>query len=336
MTARPARNGSLIAPARELEIAELGSAAGSEQHGADGDLAVRTLSATLRLEGGVARVVRDRILPVLSRPRSREDLLDELSDLPAAEIERLLRLLLDAGVLVELHDEVPGWLGMVTSSARDREAFAARLAALRVVLIGQAEVAGAVAAALAAARVPPEQVVRASYPRQRDELPALVAGTDLVVAIGDGAFPVLHPWVNAAGLRSGVPTLHAEVRGARATVGPLVLPGEGPCYLCWRMRALACQEDFDAVMALEEAMDARRTPDAARPLLPALLPMVTGALVAELFALTLRIAQPRLVAGVLTLDGLDGAETLHPILPRPDCPVCAKKVRRPDPQQSPA
>src|SRR6266508_6114540 len=163
MTARPARNGSLIAPARELEIAELGSAAGSEQHGADGDLAVRTLSATLRLEGGVARVVRDRILPVLSRPRSREDLLDELSDLPAAEIERLLRLLLDAGVLVELHDEVPGWLGMVTSSARDREAFAARLAALRVVLIGQAEVAGAVAAALAAAQVPPEQVVRKKY-----------------------------------------------------------------------------------------------------------------------------------------------------------------------------
>src|SRR6266508_1600597 len=143
MTARPARNGSLIAPARELEIAELGSAAGSEQHGADGDLAVRTLSATLRLEGGVARVVRDRILPVLSRPRSREDLLDELSDLPAAEIERLLRLLLDAGVLVELHDEVPGWLGMVTSSARAREAFAARLAALRVVLSGQAGVAGA-------------------------------------------------------------------------------------------------------------------------------------------------------------------------------------------------
>ena len=151
----------------------------------------------------------------------------------------------------------------------------------------------------------------------------------LLVAVDDGALPVLHPWVNAVGLRLGVPSLHVALQGTCATVGPLVLPGEGPCYLCWRMRALACEEDFTAAMALEEGLDARRLPSTAfRKVLPALLPMVTGAVVAELFALTLAIAPPRFAGGALTLDARGRGEKLHPVLSRPDCPACAKKDRR--------
>ena len=330
-----AGTGPFIVPVPGLDVANLASSndAGHDDRGTAGDVVIRTASATLRLEGGVARVVQDRILPALAQPRSRVELLDELSDLPAVEIDRLVGSLLDAGVLVEEYDDpdpMPGWLYSVSSSADEREVLAQRLAALRVVLLGHADVAEAVAAALTGTGDLFDRVVRAPYPRQRDELPALMAGADLVVAAGDGSLPVLHPWVNTAGMESDVPTLHAELRGTRATIGPLVLPGEGPCYMCWRMRALACEEDFTAAMALEEGLDARRFPDAAvRPVLPALLPMVVGALVAELFALTLAIAQPRLVAGVLTLDALGGAEKLHPVLPRPDCPACAKKGRRP-------
>jgi ribosomal protein S12 methylthiotransferase accessory factor len=84
-------------------------------------------------------------------------------------------------------------------------------------------------------------------------------------------------------------------------------------------------------MADEESLDALRIPDAApRPVLPALLPMVTGRLVAEVFATTLAIAPPRLAGGVLTLDA-SGAEELHPVLPRPDCPACSTKGSRPRP-----
>jgi ribosomal protein S12 methylthiotransferase accessory factor len=187
-----------------------------------------------------------------------------------------------------------------------------------VVLIGHAEVTQAVSAALAGRRV-----IRAPYPRRRADLPAMVAGAEVVVAADDGALPVLHSWVNTVGLRSGVPTLHAALRESRATIGPLVLPG-GPCYLCWRMRALACEDDFAKAMALEEELDALRLPDAVvRPVLPALLPMVTEALLTELGA------PPRRSAGVLTVDALRGVEKLHPVLMRPDCPVCAKSRRVP-------
>jgi ribosomal protein S12 methylthiotransferase accessory factor len=140
-----------------------------------------------------------------------------------------------------------------------------------------------------------------------------MAGSDLVVAADDGGLPVVHSWVNTVGLRLGVPTLHVALRGSRATIGPLVIPGEGPCYLCWRMRALACEEDFGTAMALEEKLVARREA-AEQPLLPALQPMVTDALTDV----------RRLSTGVLTLDAVSGATGLHPVLPRPDCPACAK------------
>ncbi|MFI6680772.1 TOMM precursor leader peptide-binding protein [Kribbella sp. NPDC050470] len=184
-----------------------------------------------------------------------------------------------------------------------------RLSGAHVVLVGHPELT----TALAGSAILPARWVPAPYPGQREELPAVMTGADLVIAADDGALPVLHSWVNTIGLRLGVPTLHVAVRGHRATVGPLVLAGEGSCYLCWRMRALACEQDFAAAMAVEEELDARRSPDAARPVLPALLAMVT---------------QAQLADGVLTLDARTGAEQLHPVLPRPDCPACAK-VQRP-------
>ncbi|TCO47209.1 ribosomal protein S12 methylthiotransferase accessory factor [Kribbella antiqua] len=164
-------------------------------------------------------------------------------------------------------------------------------------------------------------VLRVPYPRERDELPAVMAGADLVVAVDDGGLPVVHSWVNTVGLRLGVPTLHVALRGSRATIGPLVIPGESPCYLCWRMRALACEQDFATAMALEENLVAHREA-AEQPLLPALLPMVTDAMTDV----------RRLSSGVLTLDAVSGAEELHPVVPRPDCPACAKHRRPVGPQ----
>ncbi len=220
------------------------------------------------------------------------------------------------------------WLTLVSSSAVERDALADRLAALRIVLIGRADLADMMWGALTGAGITPDRVRRVPYPRQCDELPELMAGAELVVAAGDGALPVLHQWVNTTGLSLAIPTLHAELGGTRATIGPLVLPGGGPCFLCWRMRVLACADDFAAAMAREEELVARRIPNAAGPALPALLPIVSGLLVAEVLALTLAITPPRLTAGVLRLDAR-GAEELHPVLPRPDCPACSKKDRRP-------
>ncbi|TCN40374.1 bacteriocin biosynthesis cyclodehydratase domain-containing protein [Kribbella orskensis] len=153
-------------------------------------------------------------------------------------------------------------------------------------------------------------------------------GADAVVAVGDGTLPVLHHWLNGIGLRSAVPTLHAELSGAHATIGPLVLPEDGACYLCWRMRALACAEDFAGAMAAEEELVARRPPVTDEPVLPALVPMVVEALVTDLLALRTGSSQLRLSGAVLTVDGRRETQELHSLLARPDCPACSSHGRR--------
>ena len=53
-----------------------------------------------------------------------------------------------------------------------------------------------------------------------------------------------------------LPALYGQIAAARALVGPLVVPGETACYMCWRMRAIASEEDFEAAMRFEELNDA--------------------------------------------------------------------------------
>ena len=107
--------------------------------------------------------------------------------------------------------------------------------------------------------------------------------------------------MNRACLKAHVPAVYVALEGAFAYVGPLVLPGEGPCYLCWRMRALACADDFEVAMAREEALDARRAP-LRRPLLPGLAATVDGLVAREVLALTTSALQPELAGHVVVLD----------------------------------
>ncbi|MBK8459716.1 MAG: TOMM precursor leader peptide-binding protein [Micropruina sp.] len=162
----------------------------------------------------------------------------------------------------------------------------------------------------------------------RDDVADLVRGRDLVLTVVDPGFAAVRAWVNQAGLAAEVPSLQVSLEGADARLGPLVLPGEGPCYLCWRMRALACADDFDLAMAREEALDRARAP-LNRPLLPGLVESAAAVLVRDVLALTTSIGQPALAAHVITIDALRGSQTTDTVLTRPDCPACSKKGRPP-------
>jgi bacteriocin biosynthesis cyclodehydratase domain-containing protein len=134
--------------------------------------------------------------------------------------------------------------------------------------------------------------------------------------------------VNRACLETGTPALFIALEGSFGHLGPLVLPGEGPCYLCWRMRALACADDFDVAMAHEEARDrARRNLD--RPLLPGLREAAWAVALREVIALTTSALSPQLPGTVLLVDQLKAQTTSHPVIARPDCPACRKKASAP-------
>ncbi|PYG02194.1 ribosomal protein S12 methylthiotransferase accessory factor [Georgenia satyanarayanai] len=304
------------------------------------DLLLATATARLRLEGEVAQLVRDRLVPTLTDLTPRRTVIAAFPDAVADDVGRLLDTLLDAGIVIEDDDGVPHppWVQLVTASAEERRAVAERARTLRVAVVGNGEGARALTTSLTAAGIGGVRLLdlAAGTVPDRDGVTRAVAGSDLAVTAVDPELSAVRMWVNAAGLEHDVPSLHVAWHGTRAVVGPLVLPGEGPCYLCWRMRALACEDDFAAAMAHEEMLDrARQAPGRPRPVLPALLPGAAAVVTREVLAAAVGVYPARLPGHVLTLDGTTGSQVRHPVLQRPDCAACRKKDHRPSREQPP-
>jgi ribosomal protein S12 methylthiotransferase accessory factor len=169
-------------------------------------------------------------------------------------------------------------------------------------------------------------------PLDADAVREVVAGCELVFGCWDQGYAVASHWLNRAAHDGGVPALFGELRATATLAGPLFLPGRSACWMCYRMRGVACARDFEQAMAFEEHLDrARRPLLASRPLLPFLPEQLATAMALEALRLLLGLHPPTLVDSVAEHDAMTGATTLHPVLAVPDCPVCAKKKARVQP-----
>lgn len=306
----------------------LTTAAGIEVFDQGDGLVLASPAGMIRLHDGVAAVVRDRLLPALSGGTDRATLLTSVGDLSEPEISRLLDRLIESGMVTERSDPAePGWLTLLTTDADTRDALARRLSEVRLLLIGDDEEILELSSLATGAGVgavewlTPDQV-------RADDLPGMMAGHDLVICAVDPGWTAIRSWVNKACLDTGTPALFVSLEGAFGYIGPLVLPGEGPCYLCWRMRALSCADDFDVAMAREESRDRSRA-SSGRPLLPGLRETASAIALREIMAVTTSALAPQLPGTVLVVDQLELKTTSHPVIPRPDCPACRKKAPAP-------
>lgn len=160
----------------------------------------------------------------------------------------------------------------------------------------------------------------------RTRVRELSEGCRLLIVSWDRGFHAAHHWVNDAALELGVPALFSELRATSTFAGPLFIPGRSACWMCYRMRALACEQDFDMAMAYEEHLDRKRQPSLAeRPVLPALPLQLGSTLGLEALKFLIRLNQPTLVDKVSIFDGLLGETQTHPVLIKPFCPTCSKK-----------
>ena len=160
----------------------------------------------------------------------------------------------------------------------------------------------------------------------------LIAGCQLAIVCWDRGFHAAHHWANEAALEHGVPALFSELRATSSFAGPLLLPGRSACWMCYRMRALACERDFDRAMAVEEHLDRKLQPGlAGRPVLPVLPVQLASTLALEALRLLIGLHQPALVDKVLEFDGLVSESRMHPVLVEPGCPACSKKKSRAHP-----
>ncbi|QSQ13424.1 TOMM precursor leader peptide-binding protein [Myxococcus landrumensis] len=174
------------------------------------------------------------------------------------------------------------------------------------------------------------RIVTAEPSLSREGVEALVRGASLALGCFDQGLSVANQWLNRAGVTLGVPTLYGELTSHVARVGPLVLPGNTACFMCYRMRSLACADDFETAMAWEEHLDQQRTPRLhTRATLPSLAAQAGSLLAQESLKLMLGLRPTPLSGHVLELDALRLVPSLRPVLEKPDCPVCSKKAPGP-------
>jgi ribosomal protein S12 methylthiotransferase accessory factor len=156
----------------------------------------------------------------------------------------------------------------------------------------------------------------------------LAAGSGLLAGCFDRGLAAANAWINEASLAAGVPAVFAELRTHVARCGPLVVPGVTACYLCWRMRGVACQDDPAEALAHEEHLHRTRRPAlAARPVVPFLAPHAAATLALEAMKVLAADLSPSLAGAVVELDGLTLATRRHRVLARPGCPACGGPPR---------
>ncbi len=149
---------------------------------------------------------------------------------------------------------------------------------------------------------------------------------DVLIAAVDRDFAAVAHWVNKAAVDLSKPAAFLTIDGGEAIIGPIVYPDETACYMCYRMRAIACADDYAAAMAFEERRDRQRAVSARREptFLPA-LSVAAGILAGELAKTLTAVGRHVLAGRVMIWDGIGGTLSEHDILRQPTCPVCSKK-----------
>lgn len=172
------------------------------------------------------------------------------------------------------------------------------------------------------------ETLNAETELNRDAISDLTAEVDLVIGCFDRGFSATNVWINQASLEHSVAALYARLQGHVALLGPLVVPHKTACYMCWRMRTLACENAFEEAMAYEEFLDRQRTPSMHdRSVLPFLASYAGSVVAGQALAWLLNLTVPPLAGRVHEFNGLTLTSELHPLLQVPDCAACSKKKR---------
>ena len=184
------------------------------------------------------------------------------------------------------------------------------------------------AAKLLRASAPQVKVLLYDQPLQaEDQIGTAIKGASVVICCLDASQSNLIFKLNRVCLADRIRWISCALSGAEIIVGPAIQPGRGPCYLCYRMRTVACAGNPDEAFAYEKYLDRRKQDDSARR-----ENLVFGAgLAANLLALEVvkeltGLCEPSLTGRILTIRLTDLAIDRHTVLRKPWCPVCFPRV----------
>lgn len=284
----------------------------------------------LAFEGEFLRELRRDVFPLLDGTRTLEELRAAIPDQEGSIFE-MLEWLADEGVFVEggepaLAEEQRNALlewGIDPAGAERA------LSGAAVVVLGGGRLGQAASSALREIGFG-KVSVRETVPAARDELAAALRGSALAVCAIDASQTRALLAVQTVSLSEKVPVLFCAASANEIALGPAVLPGKTPCFLCLKARAVGCAAD--PAMELERLRQVEkqgRADASAREALPAAAAMAGQMIAIE--ALQLAVGRRPATAGAVRVVELPALSSeLHLIAPVPRCPVCGGAGRSPD------
>lgn len=190
-----------------------------------------------------------------------------------------------------------------------------------------------VAALIADAAPGVRTFIRTDPVESEADLDGAIEDTDLVICCLDASQSNTIYKLNRVCLASGQQWIMCAPSGAEVVVGPLFVPGRSACYLCYRMRTIACAGNPEDAYKYERRLDARKQDDSGER-----ANLVFGAgLAANLVALEAvkvlsGVLDSALVGRILTIRLTDLAVERHAVLRKPWCPACFEQFSTDDPR----
>jgi adenylyltransferase/sulfurtransferase len=175
----------------------------------------------------------------------------------------------------------------------------------------------------AAALAPAVKAIPYTEPMETDDaLLQLVTGSDFAIGCIDQGMSNVMYRLNRACLQAGVRWTSGSVTAFEGIVGPTVKPFETACYLCYRMRAVACTENPEEEFAHLRFLDRRKRDDSGRRENLVFGPAIVGNLLAlETFRSLLGV--PAAASGrIIVFDFMESTSKKHVVLRKPWCPAC--------------
>lgn len=163
-------------------------------------------------------------------------------------------------------------------------------------------------------------------PLQTDgDVVAAIEGSDLVINCVDAGQCSLIYKLNRACLKTYTRWTSCALSGVEVILGPTIHPFETPCYLCYKMRSVACAANPEDEFAFESFLDARKQDDSGRR-----ESLVFGANIAanmiglEAIKELSGVMQANALGKIVVFNLLDLTTTRHVVLRKPWCPACFK------------
>ena len=158
-----------------------------------------------------------------------------------------------------------------------------------------------------------------------EDVAAAIDGADLVISCLDTGMLNLAFKLNAACRARGIPWISGELSGTEVIAGPAFYATDGgPCFMCYRMRLVACAGNPQSRFAEERHWDKMKA-DAGdkRERLVFGAGLLANLIGAEALNLLTGQAEPALGGRLLSFDLTTLTMQKHVVLRKPGCPVCA-------------